>query len=1499
MRAADDSQVLQSTQGLVGYLRELVRSNRRAPRDWREWRKCLWFADMPPGTVPIRHDPNGVVLAVEHVPYEAPPAMPDSLRGWLDPETVFDADGESPPLAPEGPVIVPDPNSPGRSVTVTVGRDENAEVREAYERWSVQWRAWRDSERDRQPRREFHRTLTALARQLVLEDDTLEAVLAVGLLRLPEREGQPTRRHLMACRVTITTERRTGRVTVRRELEALTRLEDRDFLSAADRYVNERADPLHESLLSAPIDPLSADAVEILRHWREHALDRPISLAETDAVPDEDSATLTTSPALIVRKRNDDAWIRWYDRIVDALGSAEATAPLGLAQLVARLEREERIAWSTSSGHDPAILGTDPLFPLETNEPQRQILHRLATDTAVVVEGPPGTGKTHTIANLVCALLAQGKRVLVTSQKEKALHVLREKLPQQIQGLCVLSTGDRGGAEELERSIDQLSEQTATVTSETRRQRIDRYTAARRSLADRLTALNHELTIVREAELIEYEEVDIAPGYQGRLSNIVRAIQNSADDLDWLPPLPESAPAHPPLTPHQILELRALLASATDERRALVGAWVPDPAELPTTERFRELVAAVGADAGDTADGTLAERLARIDESARLTLSRALDLTETALHAAGVRVDHAPDGWAGRLFLDILAGHRLGLWNELTDSAGGVATTRQALQGKEIHRVGELRVSTGWVPAIDAVQSLHDYLSRGGKARRLLPAAAQRAARPVLDGCTVDDQRPTTVEQLALLLEVLRGERVAAELALRWSHVDVPAATGPLPVRMEEYAQRARIVSCLLSAVRPRWDVQQILLAHGIRHDIVTLDGWRDLVAAMAAVDASVRRQNAAAKLDRLVHLLTHDGAADATIRLARATRDRDLDGYAAALAAVAAAYRDQVDQRRCDELANRLDEAHPTLVRLLADSATDECWDTRLARLGDAWYRAAAQRFCERSRRPGRDGELQEQIADTERQLLHATQELAAEHAWLGCISRMTSEQKTALNAFRAHATNAGMRASRYRGLYQQAMRDAMRLCRDAVPAWIMPIRQVIDSIAAEPDSFDVLIVDEASQAGLEALSLLWLAPRAIVVGDAKQCAPSGTRMVEHQELFDRLDTFLPDLPDAFRRTFAPRASLYDVLSVHFPDPVRLVEHFRCVPEIIGWSSEQFYDKRLVPLRQYGAERLPPLQLRLVTEAHVEGAGERRRNEAEAEAIVKQLHALVNDPRYAKKSFGVIVLYGSTHGTGQVGLLERMISEQIDPMVRVQHDIAVGYPPDFQGDQRDVILLATVLTEPSPSVGGSLGQRRRYNVAASRARDQMWLFTSIPPELYRPDDLRRSLLNYFREPPSVLAEPPDPATVRSDIRQEPFDSLFEQRVYLALTARGYHVVPQVSVGGRSLDLVVVGQQSRLAVECDGPHHLAPGQVSDDLARERELRRTGWRIFHLPLSEFELNQDRALRPLWTQLDALGIQPGARDSASITKPSSWKPLLLPDVPEDGDIGDGRDDEGGVP
>jgi len=415
-----------------------------------------------------------------------------------------------------------------------------------------------------------------------------------------------------------------------------------------------------------------------------------------------------------------------------------------------------------------------------------------------------------------------------------------------------------------------------------------------------------------------------------------------------------------------------------------------------------------------------------------------------------------------------------------------------------------------------------------------------------------------------------------------------------------------------------------------------------------------------------------------------------------------------------------------------------------------------------------------------------------------------------------------------------------------------VMPLQQVLASVPPEQNSFDVVIVDESSQVDISSLFLLWLAPRVIVVGDDKQCAPSAVSLGALDGVFTRLDSYLPDIPNYLRDSFTPRSSLFSLLRSRFGSIIRLREHFRSMPEIIAWSSEQFYaDDPLVPLRQYGSDRLPPLCTTYVEDGAVTGQNSTLANPAEAHALVDTLVQCVQDPAYDGKTFGVVVLQGQS----QVDVIQNELLDRLTPAQWEERRLRVGTPPDFQGDERNVVFLSMVVA-PDQNIAAMTRTeyQRRFNVAASRAQDQLWLFHSRTLDTLRRTDLRYSLLSHMQST-STMPAAPMPDGVTRDERHEAFDSLFQQEVFLDIVARGYHVNPRVKVNGHFIDLVVTGAAGKLAVACDdGQWHTSADRQRADLERERELHRSGWKFWRVRESEYYLDPVAAMAGLWDELE---------------------------------------------
>ncbi|MEV7010525.1 histone-like nucleoid-structuring protein Lsr2 [Streptosporangium sp. NPDC051022] len=1503
---ARDPRLVDSTTRLVEFLRDLATARRVPVRDLRDHGRVLWLVDLPEAVEPRRDAGLGEVLfSVDHVRSAPPPAPPDVLHGWLRQHELEDPELEAPALSETGPDRIEEIDEDDRPVSRRETRQDRPDVVEAYGRWLPRWQAWADQERERVRQQRWHRDLFSISNQLGQVDDEWELVLATGLLswRAP---GVRVRNHLLTTRLHLRVDRKTERINVVLG-ETAPVLQDRELLADLRGFTPQRTDRLRQRAREGEGIGLQDSVTDLLESWCDRGLEtepRPRYLP--DWAPGDASVKLAEvrpAPALVLRRRDHGSLISYYDEMISTLTGPDAQTPLGLAQLVSPLEPAERMAFLRDGGVKAGdALGQDPLFPLPANPEQRTIMTRLGADNGVVVQGPPGTGKTHSIANLLSALLAQGQRVLVTSQKAQALRVLRDKLPPEIAKLCVSMTDlGRGGSAELEGGVKALSNrfssfdparQARSITE--KRHQLDSARRATVELTERIRAL-------RESET--YRHPEIATGYSGTLSDMVRRLTREETECSWMPvPLPASAPSSPPITVGEAAELVPLLAGETPNRRARLSQRIPDVAGLPGVERLKGLIAAelAAQNMAQRAQTYVSERLEHLSSQLIAQLEVIAADVALRLQELGVPEDASagdPADWTVRALADGLGGREVAVWDQLAAHTDRLVTAQNAIRSVGFRKIDHPALDSPGATGsyIQSMRALRDHFAAGNQLKRgLFKPAVQKQAEPWLAGTSVDGIIPSNAELLSLVITEFEGRAAVGELLRGWQLVGVEFPPDqPLQrtvAQLGDAFDRLHRVRQIMPAVA---ETTRLLAGAGMHVGLRSHAEWLSYVTALRAVRLRIEAEQATAALNELCSALQHEawlGApAPELVEAGRAVALRDGAAYERCLTGLLEAHREQAEQRRCDELSGRVRDAHPGLLGLLTEART---WQPRFSAWDRAWAWGGAQTFFTEQRQPGLEQRLEAELEAATAREMRLTAELAAEQAWQAALGRMTSRQTTALRAYQDHIGKLGKGTGRYAGRFQSLAREAMAHARDAVPAWVMPLRQVLETIPPVRDSFDVVIVDEASQASIEALFLLWLAPRVIVVGDDKQCAPSTVSHGELEPIFAKLSTYLPDMPAYLRDAFTPKSSLFDLLATRFGSVLRLKEHFRCMPEIIDFSSRQFYaDEPLVPLRQFGSDRLPPLQVVRVPGASSEGSATRLRNKVEAQAIVERILSCEEDPAYRDKTFGVVVLQGSA----QVQLIHNMLLDRLDPKDWERRRLRVGTPPDFQGDERDVVFLSMVIAERRSAVTSTEWQRR-FNVAASRAKDQMWLFHSVSPDLLSPACLRRSLLTYMLNPPAApLTTPLDDVT--ADDSHPEFDSLFEQRVFLRIRERGYHVVPQVEVNGRRIDLVVSGAQGRLAVECDGDFwHGTPEQREADLDRERELKRAGWRFWRIRESEFYFDPSAAMEPLWAELERRGILPG---QVSVGEedgvPSSWSALPLSgdegwDGLEDGYSGD---------
>lgn len=396
----------------------------------------------------------------------------------------------------------------------------------------------------------------------------------------------------------------------------------------------------------------------------------------------------------------------------------------------------------------------------------------------------------------------------------------------------------------------------------------------------------------------------------------------------------------------------------------------------------------------------------------------------------------------------------------------------------------------------------------------------------------------------------------------------------------------------------------------------------------------------------------------------------------------------------------------------------------------------------------------------------------------------------------------------------------------------------------------FDIVVFDEASQVPTcDAVGAVARGRQAVIVGDPKQLPPTSFFM-----------TGAPEYEDEGLAVEDLESILDDCVALHMPEE-RLLWHYRSRHEsLIAFSNWQYYANGLLTFPSPD-DLTSAVQLRPV--AGYYDRSKSKQNRAEADAVVAEVVRRLRDPQASKQSVGVV-----TFSQPQQQLIEDLLDEKRLQYPELEQFFSTDIPePVFiknlenvQGDERDVILFSIGY---GPDSSGRVtmnfgplnwpGGWRRLNVAVSRARREMLAYSTLRPEdidLSRTSaqgvrDLK-AFLEYARRGRKALTTQ---ISVSSDAEPE---SMFEEQVCQALRRRGHDVHLQVGCSGYRIDLAIVDPRNPgrylLGIECDGAkYHRAKTARDRDKLREMVLRELGWNLLRIWSTDWWENPDAEVK----------------------------------------------------
>lgn len=1100
-------------------------------------------------------------------------------------------------------------------------------------------------------------------------------------------------------------------------------------------------------------------------------------------------------------------------------------------------------------------------FPLPYNDEQMEIIRRLEDSDGVVVQGPPGTGKTHTIANIISHYMATGRRVLVTAKTAEALTALHDKLPQDVKNLAIsIVHSDRDGANRLQSAVRILADEAKTVDVNQFRREIadaENKIAAMREESGRLEEILRDYAL-KNAEKIKYRGSEHLP------MDLARIVKEEAETFDWFKDDIAPSVRHSPTFDHDDVSELGKMRKLAGSDIAYTTETLIDPAELP------ELPAILAAH--DDLKKTKPTRDKAASGSLIYMSTKHPNAVQLAMELAGWLADFAADLERIKEEPWILSAYRKSIGADKAED-GQAATIRATFQKwANIYKLGSDYALRG----INIDSEIDDKVIHAitnlaaGKEVFGLFSFFKGGLKEKLDRIRIEGRKPRDAADWLAIRELIQWNREVEEFLGYWNSIASALGFPTLPMSVHEAkgeilrAGRLISVAVLYIDEHPhRADTIIKLFPHGVSVMGILADG--ECLAVQEAIAVHIEQSGAtpAALLRSNLRKLAERGERDlhrALRELADNLGDPEVEDGSMAeawkvitreaariYAKKPAITRIEETTRKISTLAPKWAEALRWAVEADGQSLTPENWQ-------HAWEWAQAKHQLAGFPKRSEVNRISTRLNFVEAEIKKLLLDIIKRRTFIGLNQRLTAPIHVALQKFiSAIAKLPKSTTAKSYVRYQRIIREAIIECAGAIPCWILPEWRVAEQLPPDLASFELAIVDEASQSNLLSLTSIMRAKKVLIVGDDKQVSPEAVG-TDEKSIVQLRYAYLQGLPYADQMD--PMTSLYELGSMIYPGKTLMLrEHFRCVEPIIRFSSK-FYDRPLIPLRiPSELERLDPPLIDIYI-PHGRRHKTRKINMAEAEVVVDEIKKFIADARNAKRTIGVISLVGNE----QAKLIHEMLMEEIGPEEMEKHHILCGDSATFQGQERDVVFLSMVSCRETSS---SLTHRRyeqRFNVAMSRARDRIVLVRSVTASDLKEEDLKFKVIDHMRNPMG------DGKVVRTSDVMSLCQSDFERDFANYMMGLGYRLHAQVPVAGYNIDFVIEGaDNARLAIELDGDKWHGPERWAQDIHRQKSMERLGWKFWRCWGSNWIGDRDECIADLLKllhemKIEALGGEP---------------------------------------
>ncbi|MGV0578352.1 DUF3320 domain-containing protein [Mycolicibacterium elephantis] len=1023
---------------------------------------------------------------------------------------------------------------------------------------------------------------------------------------------------------------------------------------------------------------------------------------------------------------------------------------------------------------EPPAVDLDELgasVPVPADSSQLTAVAEAVAGRTFVLEGPPGTGKSQTITNLLAHAMMSGRRVLFVAEKRAALNVVKKRLEAVGLGDLSLDLHDKSArpvavrqqikqALEMRVSHDSGALKTNLQAAESSRGSLARYAnrlheanAAGLSL---YTARSSELAADQDVAPLAVPEPLVANGKPETLDAIKDLFRALPEKVDLARPNAQHPWGFIDIPNPTTLEPAAIHEAATEFDQALgellsLGldieqvARAGDPfdvfiwADLATAPRYLlSDLDQLNSDSWKAELGALKERVKEIAATKpswmTTATAAAMDLDIPAIHQAAVDADNS--GFFGR------KKRRRAVLERLTE-----------VLSVDVKSVKLKSLSALTAELLQSFESVNEVRSRVAK----IPVDATSAGwNPLI----ADDARKLVdnLDVVAWLVSTLCEERDDPYVAvLREYYSATPTETLAKP----------------LDRLANTWE--RLTKVTGVERS--QLQAWAQPDAFLARwwMTRDARRLESTATIERWLDLLRHI---------------EPLRGVG-------------MDEARCDILAGRV---------VAEDAALAFDRGTAMASIGERLEASALKDF---------DVEAHNKAIKR----FTASTRAIRDELCRAIPAKLLDRRPFDVDAAGGQVGGLRRQLDRKRGGMgvRALMENYGDLITQIMPCTLMSPDSVARFFPAKPNLFDIVVFDEASQIRVaDAVGAMGRARSVVVVGDSKQMPP--TSFAEASVTIDEDEEYNQDVvPDE-------ESILTECVQARVPRQW-LSWHYRSQDEaLITFSNYHYYEGRLAsfpaPLGGSAFGRLGHGISLVRVNGHFERSGRGktlRTNRVEAERIVEDIQQRFWESQDKAPSLGVI-----TFNAQQRDLIENLLRDADDDRILQALDepdgLFVKNLENVQGDERDTILFSVAFSANEKGVVplnfGPLskpGGERRLNVAITRARREVVLYASFDPSELRAEETTQIGTKHLKAYLEMAAR--GVQSVTDGGRRQPVIDRHRDDIADALRESGIVVYTDVGLSDFRVDLVISApdepEQPLVAVLLDGTGWYGRRTVAD------------------------------------------------------------------------------------